>query len=188
MSDRSANVSRNTVETKINVVLNLDGSGKSHFDTGIPFLEHMLEQIARHGSFDLEVTASGDLHIDDHHTVEDIGITLGQAFKEALADKQGIMRYGHAYVPLDDTPEVLAKKAKTIIKNLGYTEPPADRNYRIGYDRSYLEYAKLQKNPREALEKVRRGQPLVYSFHYRQSPKYLIPLRLSEGIWGDSGS
>jgi len=102
MSDRSANVSRNTLETKINVVLNLDGSGKSHFDTGIPFLEHMLEQVARHGSFDLEVTASGDLHIDDHHTVEDIGITLGQAFKEALADKQGIMRYGHAYVPLDE--------------------------------------------------------------------------------------
>jgi len=102
MSDRSANVSRNTLETQINVVLNLDGSGKSHFDTGVPFLEHMLEQIARHGSFDLEVTASGDLHIDDHHTVEDIGITLGQAFKEALADKQGIMRYGHAYVPLDE--------------------------------------------------------------------------------------
>ena len=102
MSDRSANVSRNTLETQINVVLNLDGSGKSHFDTGIPFLEHMLEQIARHGSFDLEVTASGDLHIDDHHTVEDIGIALGQAFKEALADKQGIMRYGHAYVPLDE--------------------------------------------------------------------------------------
>jgi imidazoleglycerol-phosphate dehydratase len=102
MSDRSANVSRNTLETQVSVVLNLDGSGKSHFDTGIPFLEHMLEQIARHGSFDLEVTASGDLHIDDHHTVEDIGITLGQAFKEALGDKQGIMRYGHAYVPLDE--------------------------------------------------------------------------------------
>ncbi len=83
-------------------MLNLDGSGKSHFATGIPFLEHMLEQIARHGSFDLEVSASGDLHIDDHHTVEDIGITLGQAFKKALADKQGIMRYGHAYVPLDE--------------------------------------------------------------------------------------
>jgi imidazoleglycerol-phosphate dehydratase len=102
MSDRSANVSRNTLETQVSVVLNLDGSGRSHFDTGIPFLEHMLEQIARHGSFDLEVTASGDLHIDDHHTVEDIGITLGQAFKEALGDKQGIMRYGHAYVPLDE--------------------------------------------------------------------------------------
>ena len=102
MSKRSANVSRNTLETRINVVLSLDGSGQSKFDTGIPFLEHMLEQVARHGSFDLEVSASGDLHIDDHHTVEDIGITLGQAFKEALADKQGIMRYGHAYVPLDE--------------------------------------------------------------------------------------
>ncbi len=100
MSDRSASVSRNTLETQIEVVLNLDGNGQSNFDTGIPFLEHMLEQIARHGSFDLEISASGDLHIDDHHTVEDIGITLGQAFKEALGDKQGIMRYGHAYVPL----------------------------------------------------------------------------------------
>jgi imidazoleglycerol-phosphate dehydratase len=102
MSERSANVSRNTLETRINVVLNLDGSGQSKFDTGIPFLEHMLEQVARHGSFDLEISASGDLHIDDHHTVEDIGITLGQAFKEALGDKKGIMRYGHAYVPLDE--------------------------------------------------------------------------------------
>ena len=102
MSERSANVSRNTLETQISVELNLDGSGKSNFDTGIPFLEHMLEQIARHGSFDLEITASGDLHIDDHHTVEDIGITLGQAFNEALGDKMGIMRYGHAYVPLDE--------------------------------------------------------------------------------------
>ncbi|MDH3634093.1 MAG: imidazoleglycerol-phosphate dehydratase HisB [Gammaproteobacteria bacterium] len=102
MSDRSAKVSRNTLETEINVVLNLDGSGKSSFDTGIPFLEHMLEQVARHGSFDLAITAKGDLHIDDHHTVEDIGITLGQAFKEALGEKQGIMRYGHAYVPLDE--------------------------------------------------------------------------------------
>ena len=102
MSDRSANVSRNTLETQINVVLKLDGNGNSSFDTGIPFLEHMLEQIARHGAFDLEVNASGDLHIDDHHTVEDIGITLGQAFNQALGDKKGIMRYGHAYVPLDE--------------------------------------------------------------------------------------
>jgi len=102
MTQRSANVSRDTLETQINVVLNLDGSGASRFDTGIPFLEHMLEQIARHGAFDLEITAKGDLHIDDHHTVEDIGITLGQAFKQALGDKKGIMRYGHAYVPLDE--------------------------------------------------------------------------------------
>lgn len=102
MSDRSAKVSRKTLETQISVVLNLDGQGNSSFDTGIPFLEHMLEQIARHGSFDLAISATGDLDIDDHHTVEDIGITLGQAFKQALADKKGIMRYGHAYVPLDE--------------------------------------------------------------------------------------
>ena len=102
MTDRSAKVSRNTLETQIDVVLDLDGSGKSSFDTGIPFLEHMLEQVARHGSLDLAITAKGDLHIDDHHTVEDIGITLGQAFREALGEKQGIMRYGHAYVPLDE--------------------------------------------------------------------------------------
>ena len=102
MSDRSAKVSRDTLETRISVSLNLDGSGKSSFDTGVPFLEHMLEQIARHGSLDLEVSAKGDLHIDDHHTVEDIGITIGQAFNQALADKKGIMRYGHAYVPLDE--------------------------------------------------------------------------------------
>ena len=102
MSDRSATVSRNTLETQIEVSLNLDGSGNSSFATGIPFLEHMLEQIARHGAFDLDIKADGDLHIDDHHTVEDIGITLGQAFKQALGDKQGILRYGHAYVPLDE--------------------------------------------------------------------------------------
>ncbi len=102
MSDRSANLSRNTLETRIDVALCLDGSGNSSFDTGIPFLEHMLEQVARHGVFDLEIKASGDLHIDDHHTVEDIGIVLGQAFRQALGDKKGIMRYGHAYVPLDE--------------------------------------------------------------------------------------
>ena len=102
MSERSAKVSRDTLETRISVSLNLDGTGQSRFDTGIPFLEHMLEQIARHGAFDLEIDASGDLHIDDHHTVEDIGITLGQAFKQALGDKRGIVRYGHAYVPLDE--------------------------------------------------------------------------------------
>jgi imidazoleglycerol-phosphate dehydratase len=102
MSDRSAKISRDTLETQISVALNLDGSGNSSFNTGIPFLEHMLEQVARHGAFDLDISASGDLHIDDHHTVEDIGITLGQAFKQALGDKQGIMRYGHAYVPLDE--------------------------------------------------------------------------------------
>ncbi len=102
MPKRSATVSRDTLETQISVSLNLDGTGKANFATGIPFLEHMLEQIARHGAFDLDIQATGDLHIDDHHTVEDIGITLGQAFKEALGDKKGIVRYGHAYVPLDE--------------------------------------------------------------------------------------
>ena len=99
---RFVTVSRNTSETQITVSLNLDGSGKSRFDTGVPFLEHMLDQIARHGLIDLDITCKGDLHIDDHHTVEDIGITLGQALKQALGDKAGIQRYGHAYVPLDE--------------------------------------------------------------------------------------
>ena len=102
MSDRSVTVTRDTLETQISVSINLDGSGKSSFSTGIPFLEHMLEQISRHGSIDLDIKANGDLHIDDHHTVEDIGITIGQAFAQALGDKKGIMRYGHAYVPLDE--------------------------------------------------------------------------------------
>ena len=102
MSDRRAAVSRDTLETQISVSINLDGSGKSSFDTGIPFLEHMMEQISRHGLIDMEIIAKGDTHIDDHHTVEDIGITLGQAFCQALGDKKGIVRYGHAYVPLDE--------------------------------------------------------------------------------------
>ncbi len=102
MTDRTASVQRDTLETRISVSLNLDGSGQVKLETGIPFLEHMLEQVARHGALDLEVTADGDLHIDDHHTVEDIGITIGQAFRQALGDKQGILRYGHAYVPLDE--------------------------------------------------------------------------------------
>jgi imidazoleglycerol-phosphate dehydratase len=99
---REAHVTRNTLETKISVKLNLDGSGKSKLATGVPFLDHMLDQVARHGVFDLEVSASGDLHIDAHHTVEDIGITLGQAFAKAVGDKKGVRRYGHAYVPLDE--------------------------------------------------------------------------------------
>ncbi len=102
MTDRTARVERNTLETQITVALNLDGTGKSSFDTGIPFLEHMLDQVARHGLVDLDIQAKGDLEIDDHHTVEDIGITLGQAFAEAVGDKKGIVRYGHAYVPLDE--------------------------------------------------------------------------------------
>lgn len=100
---RSAKVIRNTLETRISVELNLDGSGKSNFDTGLPFLDHMLDQIARHGLVDMNIQAKGDLHIDAHHTVEDIGITLGQAFNQAVGDKKGLRRYGHAYVPLDES-------------------------------------------------------------------------------------
>jgi imidazoleglycerol-phosphate dehydratase len=99
---RSAQVIRNTLETQINVKLDLDGSGKAVFNTGLPFLEHMLDQVARHGMVDLDIAAKGDLHIDAHHTVEDIGITLGQAFNQAVGDKKGLRRYGHAYVPLDE--------------------------------------------------------------------------------------
>ena len=99
---RRAQVIRNTLETQISVNLNLDGTGKSTLETGVPFLDHMLEQIARHGMIDLAIVAKGDLHIDAHHTVEDIGITLGQAFAKAVGDKKGLRRYGHAYVPLDE--------------------------------------------------------------------------------------
>ena len=102
MSERNATVERNTLETQISVTVNLDGTGKVGFETGIPFLDHMLDQVARHGMIDMDVVARGDLHIDAHHTVEDIGITLGQAFAGALSDKRGIRRYGHAYVPLDE--------------------------------------------------------------------------------------
>ncbi|GAA6151225.1 imidazoleglycerol-phosphate dehydratase HisB [Pseudoteredinibacter isoporae] len=102
MSDRCASVKRDTLETKISVSLNLDGTGKGQFDTGVPFLEHMMDQIARHGLIDLDIQCDGDTHIDDHHTVEDIGITLGQAIAQAVGDKKGIRRYGHAYVPLDE--------------------------------------------------------------------------------------
>jgi imidazoleglycerol-phosphate dehydratase len=99
---RSAQVTRNTLETQISVSINLDGKGEGRLDTGLPFLDHMLDQIVRHGLIDLDVQAKGDLHIDAHHTVEDVGITLGQAFHQALSDKKGIRRYGHAYVPLDE--------------------------------------------------------------------------------------
>lgn len=102
MGSRTATVNRDTLETQISVSINLDGTGESAFDTGVPFLDHMMDQIARHGLIDLNIKAKGDLHIDAHHTVEDIGITLGMAFKEAVGDKKGIMRYGHAYVPLDE--------------------------------------------------------------------------------------
>ena len=99
---REATVSRDTLETQITVSVCLDGTGKAEFDTGLPFLEHMLDQIARHGMIDLNIKANGDLHIDAHHTVEDIGITLGQALAKAVGDRRGILRYGHAYVPLDE--------------------------------------------------------------------------------------
>jgi imidazoleglycerol-phosphate dehydratase len=102
MSKREAHVTRNTLETQIAVRLDLDGTGRSRLETGVPFLDHMLDQVARHGVFDLEVEARGDLHIDAHHTVEDVGITLGQAFAQAVGDKKAVRRYGHAYVPLDE--------------------------------------------------------------------------------------
>jgi imidazoleglycerol-phosphate dehydratase len=102
LKPRIAEIERRTLETRVQVRLNLDGSGQSRFDTGVPFLEHMLDQVARHGLIDLEVQAEGDLQIDAHHTVEDVGITLGQALSAALGDKVGIRRYGHAYVPLDE--------------------------------------------------------------------------------------
>ena len=103
MSARKAAVTRDTLETRIQVAIDLDGTGQGKFATGVPFLEHMLDQVARHGLIDLDIRAEGDLHIDDHHTVEDVGITLGQAFAQAVGDKKGIRRYGHAYVPLDES-------------------------------------------------------------------------------------
>ena len=101
-ASRKASIERNTSETKIKVSINLDGTGEAKFETGVPFLDHMMDQISRHGLIDLDVYCEGDTHIDDHHTVEDIGITLGQAFAKAVGDKRGIVRYGHSYVPLDE--------------------------------------------------------------------------------------
>lgn len=102
MSNRIADVERNTSETQVAVALNLDGTGRASLNTGVPFLDHMLDQIARHGLIDLEISARGDVDIDDHHTVEDVGITLGMAFDRAVGERRGMMRYGHAYVPLDE--------------------------------------------------------------------------------------
>ncbi|WP_133620206.1 imidazoleglycerol-phosphate dehydratase HisB [Hydromonas duriensis] len=102
MTPRTAEVTRNTSETQVRIALNLDGTGVAKLNSGVPFLDHMLDQIARHGLIDLEVVATGDTHIDDHHTVEDVGITLGQAIAQAVGDKKGLTRYGHSYVPLDE--------------------------------------------------------------------------------------
>ena len=103
MSSRTAKVERNTLETQISAQLDIDGTGKGEINTGVPFLDHMLDQVVRHGQFDITLSAQGDVHIDDHHTVEDVGITLGQAFHKAMGDKKGVRRYGHAYVPLDES-------------------------------------------------------------------------------------
>jgi imidazoleglycerol-phosphate dehydratase len=99
---RTASITRNTLETQVSITLDLDGSGQAKLASGVPFLDHMLDQIARHGLMDIDIAAKGDLHIDAHHTVEDVGITLGQAFAKAIGDKKGVRRYGHAYVPLDE--------------------------------------------------------------------------------------
>jgi imidazoleglycerol-phosphate dehydratase len=103
MAERKATVTRNTIESQITIAVNLDGTGKSNLDTPVPFLNHMLDQVARHGLIDLDIKASGDTHIDDHHTVEDLGITLGMAVAKTIGDKKGLTRYGHAYVPLDES-------------------------------------------------------------------------------------
>lgn len=129
MTPRTAEIERITSETRIRVRLNLDGSGQARFVTGVPFLDHMLDQIARHGLIDLEVQAEGDLHIDAHHTVEDIGITLGMAFDQAVGDKQGIRRYGHAYVPLD---EALSRVVVDFSGRPGLSYPVTYPRARIG--------------------------------------------------------
>lgn len=129
MTHRKASIKRQTLETNIKVEINLDGSGKTSLNSGLPFLEHMLEQIARHGLIDLSIEASGDLQIDAHHTVEDIGITLGQAFKEAIGDKQGIRRYGHSYVPLD---EALSRVVIDISGRPGLEYSVSFRSPRVG--------------------------------------------------------
>ncbi len=123
MNNRQANISRMTNETQIKVFVDLDGTGKCELDTGVPFLEHMLEQISRHGLIDLNIQASGDLHIDSHHTVEDIGISLGMAVNQAIGDKKGIRRYGHAYVPLDEA------LSRTVIDFSGRPELVEEINY-----------------------------------------------------------
>ena len=127
---RAVSITRNTSETQITLSLNLDGTGQYRFDTGVPFLEHMLAQVARHGMIDLDITCKGDLHIDDHHTVEDIGIVLGQALKQALGSKAGIRRYGHAYVPLDEALSrvVIDLSGRPgLVYNIDFTRAPIGR-------------------------------------------------------------
>jgi len=126
---RHAEVTRNTLETRISLKIDLDGTGKASLDTGVPFLDHMLEQVARHGMIDLHVSAKGDLHIDAHHTVEDIGITVGQAFAQAIGDKKGLRRYGHSYVPLD---EALSRVVVDLSGRLGMEFNVEFRRARIG--------------------------------------------------------
>jgi imidazoleglycerol-phosphate dehydratase len=129
MAQRTAAVQRDTLETRISVRLNLDGSGETSIETGVPFFDHMLDQVGRHGLIDLEVRAQGDLHIDAHHTVEDVGIAFGQALAEALTDKRGIRRYGHAYVPLD---EALARVVVDFSGRPGLVHEVDYRRARIG--------------------------------------------------------
>lgn len=128
MTSRQASVVRNTRETQIQITLDLDGTGQAELSTGIPFFDHMLDQVVRHGALDLTLNANGDLDIDDHHTVEDVGITLGQAFAQAIGDKAGILRYGHAYVPLD---EALSRVVLDLSGRPGLF-------YRVDYPRSHI--------------------------------------------------
>lgn len=126
MTNRTASVSRDTLETKVKVSINLDGSGKFTCSTGIGFLDHMLEQIARHGQIDMDIHVDGDRHIDDHHSVEDLGITLGQAFAKAVGDKRGLVRYGHSYVPLDEALSRVVidfSGRPGLFKNVQFTRP-----------------------------------------------------------------
>ena len=116
MTERKVSVERNTLETQVKATINLDGTGEGRFAIGVPFLEHMLDQVARHGLIDLDIECTGDLHIDDHHTVEDVGITIGQAFAKAVGDKRGLRRYGHSYVPMD---EALSRVALDVSRRPG---------------------------------------------------------------------